>query len=214
MQLNDYVNVVFRRWPWLVVTVALGAGLGILATFAMPRQYEASIGLFVSTSVTVEQDAGQLLQSSTFAQQRVKSYAEAITSPIVLQPVIDDLGLDATPHDLAQQVSSEVPLDTVMINITVTDEDPEQAALLTNAIAESFSLVVPELEGATTQTTPVSVTTLSTATAPTAPISPQPALNLLVGTGLGLLAGFAIILARELSAPRVGAKHADVTPTR
>ena len=43
-----------------------------------------------------------LAQGSTFAEKQMSSYAEVATSPRVLAPVIEQLGLRTTPKELAE----------------------------------------------------------------------------------------------------------------
>ena len=58
------------------------------------------------------------LEGSSFTQQRVKSYAEIVDSPRVLDPVINDLDLDVSATSLASRVKATVPLGTTLINVT------------------------------------------------------------------------------------------------
>lgn len=192
--MNEYLIAVRRRWHWLVVAASLGTLIAFGASFVLPKQYEASVELFVSTAPSAEQDAGQMLQGSNFALQRVKSYAEAITSSLVLAPVIEELELDMTTEQLSRQVTSEVPLDTVLIRLAVVDEDPERAALLADEVAAAFGVIVPQLEQANGADSPVTVIPLSAAVAPTDPMQPRLLVYLTVGFLLGLLAGLALIL--------------------
>ena len=71
-----------------------------LVTLWSPKVYQARTQLFVSTSGSA--DSTQLLQGSSFTQQRVKSYSDLITTPTVLDPVIKQLGLNTTADALGQ----------------------------------------------------------------------------------------------------------------
>ena len=106
MELKDYIRVIRKRWRIIVAAtlVVLAGAAG--ATALSPRIYEAQTRLFVSTSGGV--DTGALLQGSNFTQQRVKSYADVITTPKVLDPVIASLGLNTTAAKLAEQITATV----------------------------------------------------------------------------------------------------------
>ena len=106
--------------------------------------YRAKAHVFVSTQGG--DTIGELTQGSTFTQQRVKSYVDLASSPRLLKPVIDSLALPSTPEALAEQVRASSPLDTVLINIAVSHSNPDQARDIANAIADTYPLLVAELE--------------------------------------------------------------------
>lgn len=201
MELQDYVRIVRRRWVVIVATTAaclLVAGLYI--ALATPI-YAARTELFVA-----ESSAGtpqERVEASDFTQDRVKSYVQVVDSELVLQPVIDELGLDTSVEALETQVSATVPTDTVVIAITVTDKSPQQAARIADAVATSFQSVAAQLEDAEQADTSVTVTVLQTASEPSTAVSPNRKLILALAVLLGLSIGFAIAVFRELWDKRV-----------
>ena len=139
-----------------------------------------------------------LLQGSQFTLQRVKSYTDVIDSPDVLQPVIDELGLDTSVGALRGRVDAVSPADTVLIDISVTGEDPAEAAAVADAVTVRFAQVIEQLEtprdgGAF----PVKVTVTVPAVEPSSPVTPRPMLNLVLGLALGLGLGAGLALLRE-----------------
>ena len=77
---------------------------------------------------------------------RVRSYADIASSPRITGPVVERLGLSESASDLAGRIEAEAPLDTVLINLSVTDTSPERAAGIANAAASQFTKVVEQLE--------------------------------------------------------------------
>jgi succinoglycan biosynthesis transport protein ExoP len=197
VELKDYIRVIRKRWQIIVaVTLVVLAGAA-LATALSPKIYEADTRLFVSTSGS--SDSSALLSGSNFTQQRVKSYADVITTPNVLDPVITSLGLKTTAATLGDQITATVPLDTVLIEVAVTNPNPRVAAQVADAVGRQFTRTVADLESVTKgQSSPVKVTVVSAPTVPTAPISPKPARNLALGVVLGLLLGLGVALLRDL----------------
>src|SRR5829696_8699917 len=133
MPLARALAAVRHRWPILVV----GAGLGLLAGLA----YNASIAPSYRATATVffsldrAKTASDFSAGSMFAQSLMPSYAEIVTMPVVLEPVIADLKLEKTPAQLAPQISVTVPTNSVLMDISVTDGSAAQAAAIANGLA-------------------------------------------------------------------------------
>ena len=197
MELKDYIRIIRKRWRVIVAAMLVVLAGAALATALSPKVYEAQTQLFVSTSGG--SDSGALLQGSNFTQQRVKSYADVITTPKVLDPVIETLKLDTTAAKLGTQITATVPLDTVLIEVAVTNPDPRVAAQVADAVGKQFTNTVADLESvAEGKSSPVKVTVVSAPTVPTTPISPKPTRNLALGLVLGLLLGLGLALLRDL----------------
>jgi len=197
VELKDYIRVIRKRWQIIVaVTLVVLAGAA-LATALSPKVYEATTRLFVSTSGS--SDSSALLSGSNFTQQRVKSYADVITTPNVLDPVIKELQLNTTAAKLGDQITATVPLDTVLIEVAVQNTNPRVAAEVADAVGRQFTSTVADLESVNKgQPSPVKVTVVSAPTVPTTPISPKPVRNLALGVVLGLLLGLGLALLRDL----------------
>lgn len=201
MELRDYLAIVRKRWTIIALVTVVAVGLAALATALATPVYDARAQVYVSIS-----NAGStndLLQGSSYTQRQVKSYTALITTPRVLQPVIDDLGLEMTPEDLAGTVSADFPPDTSLINIHARHPEPQMAAEIANELAQSLAGVVDELERPDEGISPVAISTVREASAPTAPASPQPARNMVLGLLLGLAAGFALAVLRQVLDTRV-----------
>ena len=197
VELRDYIRVIRKRWQIIVaVTLVVLAGAA-LATALSPKIYEAQTRLFVSTSGG--SDSSALLSGSNFTQQRVLSYADIITTPSVLDPVIKTLQLNTNAATLGAQITATVPLNTVLIEVAITNPNPRVAAQVADAVGIQFTKTVTDLESvAKGQSSPVKVTVVSAPTVPTTPISPKPTRNLALGVMLGLLLGLGLALLRDL----------------
>jgi succinoglycan biosynthesis transport protein ExoP len=197
VDLADYIRVVRKRWRVIAVTVLIAIAIAAVQTLLSTKIYTASTQVFVSTSGG--SDTAQLLQGSSFTQQRVKSYAEIVTTPVVLDPVIDNLGLTMTADQLATHITATAPVDTVLIDIAVRDTDPAQAARIADDVGKQFAKTVTDLESVSGQTSsPVKVSVVREPQVPTSPVSPRPVRNLGIGLVLGLLVGLGLALLRDL----------------
>ncbi|MDM7855453.1 polysaccharide biosynthesis tyrosine autokinase [Cellulomonas alba] len=202
MELKDYITILRKRWLSIVLTTVLGGALAAGFSLAAPERYTATTQLYVS--VQGGQTTDDLLQGSSFTQKQVTSYTRIVTSPLVLNPVIDQLGLGGRAEDLAAEVSASSPLNTSLINVNVTAANPAIAAATADAIAAKFKDVIGELETPTNGTSSaVKVSVVRPATAPTAPSSPNLKMNVVVGLFVGLVLGIGIAVLRELLNTRV-----------
>ena len=197
MTLHDYLGILRRSWPLILATTAAGALIALGLSLIMTPIYSAQSQLFVSVKSAGQ--VGDAYSGGLFVQQRVKSYVDVVDPPAVLDPVIEELGLDKTYTSLAPQVSAQTPPNTVLLNVTATDTSPTQAAKIANAVATSYAAEIARLEGADTKANqvPVQASVIKPAEVPTSPASPRTSLNVLLGLLLGLLIGVGIAVLRH-----------------
>lgn len=199
MDIRDYWRIVRKRWISILVCTLVGALLSLGYSLSATKQYSATAQNFVAIGGISEGDSNAYVYSgSNFALQRVKSYVSVVDTPAVLVPVIQELGLDLTPQQLAAMVSASNPPQTVLLNVTVTGTDPAQATAIANAVAAKYAEEIQNLEtpeGASTP--PVKVSTILLAQEPSSPVSPRTLVNVALGLLLGLGIGLAQAILRE-----------------
>jgi capsular exopolysaccharide synthesis family protein len=197
VDLLDYLRALRKHWILVILSVLVGTGAGVGAYAASPSVYRADTLLFVSMYDTG--NATALMQGSMFTQQRVQSYTGVLTSPKVLDPVIDELDLDTTARSLAGHVNSSAPLGTVLIEVTVDESSPELAADVANSISEHFGTAVSELEQPTPDTmSPVRINVLRPAVVRPDPIAPDLVRMLALGLLAGAVLGTGLAVLREV----------------
>jgi succinoglycan biosynthesis transport protein ExoP len=203
VELRDYLRILRKRWVVIVSMTLLGVAAGAGGTILSTPTYQASTLVYVQ--VQSSGTVGELAQGSSFIQSQVKSFAEVVSTPRVLDVAIKSLRLDENAGQLAESVSATAPVDTVNIEITVTSDSPTKAAEIANAVTSSFRDVVGEItaSGENNSVSQVSVSVLRDATVPGGPISPNTTLNLLLGFVLGLAVGLSIAVLREVLDTRV-----------
>lgn len=186
---------------WLVVVLVMAAVLAATTAYlnSQTPTYSAQSTVFVATQggSTVQ----ELQQGLNFTQGRVATYATLVTTPLVLEQVVDELDLDTTPGQLAEHVEALSPELTSLVEISVSYTDPELAAAIANAAAESLIDTVAEIEdtvsvvqddGVTEEVlSPLRLTVVKEATVPNNPTSPKRTTTLL----LGFIGGAAIAVA-------------------
>ena len=196
MSLRDYGFLVRKRWLTILVALVVCVGVGVGATLLSTKMYASTTRLFVSTQTP--DTAADLLTGSNFTQQRVKSYADIVSSPKVLDSVVLQLGLKMNSAALGTKISTNVPLNTVIIEITALDASPLQAQRIVNAVGESLTQVVSRIETRSDgRPSLVSVTIVQPGTYNATPDSPKPLLNIALSIFIGLVLGFGLAILRD-----------------
>ncbi len=129
--ITEYASL-FWRWAWLLILLAALAGGSAyyLSSRQTPVYQSTALAMInVATSST------DVTTSLYLAQQLGASYSEIMTTRSVLDSVSQRLGVDFLPGSV--QVT---PIQgTQLISVTVTNTDPERAALIANTIITIFS---------------------------------------------------------------------------
>jgi capsular exopolysaccharide synthesis family protein len=199
--------VLRKGWVLIVVALLLGVAAGSALAIVATPQYQSQTRIFVSVQ-TDSSSPGELIQGNSYAQQKVQSYVAVVGSPAVLNPVIDELGLDISAAALENKVSAASTSGTTIISIVATDPDPQQAANIANATADSFQTVANDLEEPTTGgPSLVKVQTIQPAEPSAQPSSPNLASNIGIGALIGLVLGIGAAFLRSALDTRVHGRH-------
>lgn len=179
----------------LVLTIvgALGA-FGVARS--TPPSYQATAKVFVSLNSA--ETPGELVQGSTYIKNVVESYAALASLPVVLDPIIKDLGLSTSSRELSGAISAESPLNTNIIDIQAVSGSPPMAAQLANSVARQLSVSVTALSSTNgTSRQAVSIDLVSPASVPTFASAPRTRFMVMTGAGAGFALGalLAIMLA-------------------
>jgi capsular exopolysaccharide synthesis family protein len=214
VELRDYLDIVRKSWVLIVTLVVVGVLAAGGASLVMHPTYTSSTSVFVTVESSAASSAADLTAGSTYVQNQVKSFSDVVTTDRVLQPVIDKLGLDTTVSALAENVTATAALDTVIIDIAVTNPSPTQAAAIANAVGSSLIDAVTVLSKSSSGASPVRMSTLTTAKAATSATSPNLRLNLALGLLVGLALGLGIAVLRRVLDTRVhGAAEVEQVTT-
>lgn len=165
--------------PIIVVVIATIVSLGFI-----PPVYEASSTLYI---INQRQGSGTLVTYEEILanQNLVKDYRELIKSKYITTAALDKLGItDITPTMLSQRISVSAKNDTRVLEIKVTDGDPQRAMDLTNSVCEVF------LEKSKSLMNFSNVRIIDEAQKPEKPIKP----NTLLNVALSFLASLLLTL--------------------
>lgn len=188
MDLRDFFRAVARAWWVLVLTLAVTAGGMYLFSSTRTPLYQSSAQVFVTLAKS--RGGTDLSQGVTFVQAQVASYAQLVTSPIVLDPVATKLGVPGGGSALKGQVSSSSSKETVIISIVATDPSAPRAAQITEALAAQLGVAIRELAPRNTENEPsVQTVVISRSAIPTSPSSPKVMRDTAAAAFAGLVLG-------------------------
>lgn len=138
MEFRQYLNFV-RRWLWLILVLGLSFGAaGYFAGMTGPTLYESTVTVLVTPPRTADRQSPNY-QDMVTNERRAITYSLLLTKRAVMEGIIEKLGLELDPGVLAGRIQAEFLRDTELINVTVRDTDPDQAALIANTIVSVFN---------------------------------------------------------------------------
>lgn len=178
-----------EHWKLIAATALVGAVLAAAYTFFLVTpMYKATATLYV-----VSRDDSVLnLSDIQIGSALTSDYIKVFEMWEVHEKVISALDLDYTYNQMAGMLSVTNATDTRMLDITVTDADPEEAAAIANEYAEVGSKYISE------KMKTDEPTVMSTARVPANPYSPSKAKNILLGFLLGFVLSCGVVVLRVL----------------
>lgn len=173
----------------LIILAALLAGAliaGVYTKLMITPLYSATSTVLVISKETTLTSIADL----QFGSQLTKDYSMLITSRSVLEEVLDNLGLDMGYGTLKGNVSINNPSETRILQITVTNPDPQ----LAKELADELASVSSEYIGDKMEVVPPKI--IEEAEVPAAQTSPSMSRNVMLGAlaGLVLSAGVVILM--------------------
>jgi len=202
MDLQQYLQTFRKYWRSILTVLAACVGAALVFTFLQTPKYSSTSSALIAVDTAAS--AGELSSGALYAERQVSSFVALADSALVLDPVIDELGLNVTPQTLRSRVSVSAPAGTSIVDVTVTDANAERAAKIANAITESLRNVTSDV----VPTGPdgeeiVTVTVVEPATESSRPVSPRPVVNIALGLIAGVVIGLGQALVRRLLDSRI-----------
>ncbi|TPG34265.1 polysaccharide biosynthesis tyrosine autokinase [Mycolicibacterium hodleri] len=197
MNLQDFAKLLRARWLTVCITIVVVALGAVAYTLFTTPLYQASTRLYVSAAGG--STVSEMYQGNRLSQERVLSYSELLMGETLAKRTIDKLGLDISAESLQGNVKASTKPDTVLIDLNVVDESPVRARDIANALSDEFVVMVRELETPEDGSRPEArVVVEQRASIPDSPVIPKTSRNIGAGLALGLLAGIALAVLRDL----------------
>lgn len=144
MDINSYLKPLLRWWRLIAVVTLLAVVSSAVSTLFQPAQYVSRTTLMIgSTILNPNPDSGQI----SIAQQLAAIYADMARREPIQNATMEALGIDWLPVYQARVVPN-----AQLIEISVTDTNPQRAQIIANELANQLILQSPAISGGGTET--------------------------------------------------------------
>jgi len=134
LELGDYLTVLRRQWPLLVLVTLLAVGVATVWSFRQTPVYQATASVLVNPlSASPNPPAARPDQLINMTNEK-----QLVLSAAVAKGAGDSLRSSATPDELLEHVSAEVPADSQILKISYRDTVPQTAQRGANAFARAY----------------------------------------------------------------------------
>ena len=142
MDTNAYIKPLFKWWRLIIIVTMLAVVASAISTLFQPNVYVSRTTLVIGTTILdPNPDSGQLFIAGQLAQ----IYADMARREPIQQATMEALGIDWLP-----QYQSQVIPNTQMVEISVTDTNPQRAQIIASELANQLMKQSPAIAGTET----------------------------------------------------------------
>ncbi|KFI96140.1 polysaccharide biosynthesis tyrosine autokinase [Bifidobacterium stellenboschense] len=193
---------VSRQTPQYTATTQMFASVNHSAIYGSS---DASAGEPSGDDSTKSSPTADASGDTSYISGQVGALPTLVTTPAVLQPVIDDLGLDTTVDALGTKITVSTQT-TYFVNVSVVDTNPKRAANIANAVSRSLKKQISADSYASEKTYVLSLLNLAVvrqAEVPKTPSSPNVKSFMFKMTLAGIVAAVCVALIIEAADKRL-----------
>ncbi|OBW58407.1 capsular biosynthesis protein [Solibacillus silvestris] len=174
----------------ILTIIAIGISAGI-SFYALTPIYQSQTQILVNQNSSSEE--AYSWQTTETDLRLINTYNVIITSPVILNPVIEKLNLNLSPEQLINQISISSANDSKVVNVIVENRDPSLAVEISNTVAEEFKEQIPRLMSVDN----ISILSAAKMSENPIPIKPNKMLNIAIGGLIGLMLGIGLAFLLE-----------------
>lgn len=138
LDLKELINMFWTRKLQIVIIVAIFLIIGLVYSYLyVSPEYQATTTVILAQSTT-DESATITNLDLTINQNLVSTYSTLIKSDNILSDVIRNLNIDKTSSSLQSHITVSSVDDTDLIQISVTDANPELASRIANEVVNVF----------------------------------------------------------------------------
>ncbi len=186
--LSHYAEVIRRR-RWIILPIVAAAiVVAVLFSALQKPVYSAQAKIVIGQGDRLFQ-----AQNGNVIQPFTATMADLIKSDIVARRVISTLGLHSTPSSLLSNVAVSTNPQTAVLQLTVHDNNPQQARRIAEQFGATFVSLVQDRFGkrgsGASGTLPITASVFDPAHVVPGAVSPKPVRNVAIAAGLGIVLG-------------------------
>lgn len=193
ISLNEIFEVIKKRFKIIIAsTIIITLLVAIISLFFITPIYEASSQFIVNQETDTNEnqfDTGSIRTNI----EVINTYNVIITSPAILDVVVDELNLDYSASTLSDKITVSSEQDSQVVTVTVSDPKQKVATAIANEVVTTFQDEIPDIMNVDN----VSILTSAEQVDNPKPVSPNVKLNLAIGLILGLMIGVGIAFLQE-----------------
>lgn len=143
IDLKELFEIFWHKKAQIILIILIFMVLGVIYSVGFVTPMYSSSTTLVLAGTSSSADENQVSETITTADLTINSklvatYSELVKSNNILGQVISNLGINIDAEELRQNVEVTSVEDTELIEITVSDQNPEYAARIANEIASVF----------------------------------------------------------------------------
>lgn len=179
--LQEIFSILWKKVWWIILAVLVGGLVAFgLSAFVLKPTYTSRISMYVNSNTNTNQEIMVAnLNDINASQKLVGTYIEILKSDNVLSKVAEDIDFLYTPAQIRSMMTANSVNGTELLEVKVTTQNAEEAALIANTIAEVSPQEIIRVVKAG------SVEIVDEAVPAQQPTSPNILLNTLIGIMLG-----------------------------
>ncbi|MDO5517458.1 MAG: Wzz/FepE/Etk N-terminal domain-containing protein [Clostridium sp.] len=182
IRIEDIIDVIAKRWKMIMLITVLATVISaVVSFFVISPKYQANTKLFIGKEQTQSSDQSYNSNDVQMYQKLLKTYAEVITTNDLVGRAVGDIDLDLKSSDILKSLTVTPRADTQILEISYTNNDPEAAKDIVDAVTSEFIDYSIELipNG--------NVKIIEEVRVPEQPVSPNKKLNIAIAFLLGLM---------------------------
>lgn len=192
----DLKEIFFMFWNKkliIILIVSIFAMIGVVYTKTIIKpDYEAKTTLVLVRNTSNNQDETITQTEINLNQKLVATYTELIKTDKVLRQVIANTGIDTNENSLRQRLSVKLVTTTQLIEISITDENPENTVLIADEIAKVFIEEVNQIYGIN------NINVVDSAKLPTKPYNINHKKDVIIFSAIGVIVAFGYVMVANM----------------
>lgn len=193
IDLAEIFDMIWNKKFLIFIIIIAFTIIGIVYTKKVVKPEYKAVTTLVLVSNNSNTSSETITQAEiTLNQKLVSTYTELVKSKSVLKKVIENTGVEINEDSLREKISVKLVTTTQLIEISVTDPNPENTVIIANEISKVLMDKVEEIYGTT------NINILDNAKLPTAPYNIDHKKNVLIFMAIGVAVSIAYIFISNL----------------